>query len=188
MLILQAGFPTINFDTIDPRFIHLFTTIIAEPSSSGKSMLCMRLIINDREYIAPPPECIVYCYSVYQTLFDQYPNVLFVEGFSDVNMFDGVKRTLLIIDDLKHETNDSLEVSNPENGFRSYNLPRTYSTTINTTGQFLWTHITWCFFKNVSDGNRSTLYGSKNVPKNSEAMKQKYKDATGNLTAIHLWI
>ena len=144
MLILQARFPTINFDTIDPRFIHPFTAIIAWPSSLGKSMLCMRLIRNSRECIAPPPERIVYCYSVYQTMFDQYPNVEFVEGFSDFHMFDGVRRTLLIIDDLMHKTNDRVSKYPIPRTFRSYNWPRTYSTTINTPGQFLWTRITWC--------------------------------------------
>ena len=106
MNTLRVRFPTMNFDTIDPRFMHPFTAIIAGPSSSGKSMFCMRLIRNARECIAPPPERIVYCYSVYQHIFDQYPNVEFVEGLPDLNMFDGVKRTLLIIDDLMHETNE----------------------------------------------------------------------------------
>ena len=71
-------------------------------------MFRMRLISNARECIAPPPERIVYCYSVYQPLFDQYPNVEFVEGLPDLNMFDGVKRTLLIIDDLMQETNETV--------------------------------------------------------------------------------
>ena len=34
MATLRARFPTMNFDTIDPRFIHPFTAIIAGPSSS----------------------------------------------------------------------------------------------------------------------------------------------------------
>ena len=83
---LWARFPTMNFDTIDPRFKHPFTAIIAGPSRSGKSMFCMRLIRNARECIAPPPERIVYCYSVYQPLFDQFSNVEFVEGLPDLNI------------------------------------------------------------------------------------------------------
>ena len=68
MATLRGRFPTMNFDTIDPRFIHPFTAIIAGPSSSGKSIFCMRLIRNAQECIAPPPERIVYCYSIYQTI------------------------------------------------------------------------------------------------------------------------
>ena len=107
-LLYELGFLAMNFDTIDPRFMHPFTAIIAGPSQSGKSMFCMRLISNARECIAPPPERIVYCYSVYQPLFDRYPNVEFVEGLPDLNMFDGDKRTLLIIDDLMQETNETV--------------------------------------------------------------------------------
>ena len=103
---LRARFPTMIFDNIDPRFKHSYTAIIAGPSSSGKSMFCMRLIRNARECIVPPLESIVYCYSVYQPSFDQFPDVELVEGLPDLNMFDGVKRTLLIIKDLMHETNE----------------------------------------------------------------------------------
>ena len=60
MASLRARFPTMNFETIDPRFMHPFTAIIAGPSSSGKSMFCMRLIRNARECIAPLPKRIVY--------------------------------------------------------------------------------------------------------------------------------
>ena len=123
MATLRARFPTMNFDTIDPRFMHPFTAIIAGPSSSGKSMFCMRLIRNARECIAPPPERIVYCYSVYQTIFDQFPNVEFVEGLPDLNMFDGVKRTLLIIDDLMHETN---EITRSQSYLLGYPTTRTF--------------------------------------------------------------
>ena len=101
--ILRTRFPTMKQDTIDPRFMHPFTAIIAGSSSSGKSMFCMRLTRNARWCIAPPPERIVYCYSVYQPSFDQFPDVEFVEGLPDLNMFDGVKPTLLIIDDLMHD-------------------------------------------------------------------------------------
>ena len=34
MSTLRARFPTMNFDTIDPRFMHPFTAIIAGPSQS----------------------------------------------------------------------------------------------------------------------------------------------------------
>ena len=46
MSTIQSRFPTMNFDTIDPRFTHPFTAIIAGPSQLGKSMFCMRLIRN----------------------------------------------------------------------------------------------------------------------------------------------
>ena len=49
MSTLRTRFPTMKLDTIDPRFMHPFTAIIAGPSSLGKSTFCMRLIRNARE-------------------------------------------------------------------------------------------------------------------------------------------
>ena len=108
MASLRARFPTMNFDTIDPRFMHPFSANHCWTIQFGKSMFCLHLIRNARKCIAPPPERIVYCYIVYQPLFDQFPNVEFVEGLPDLNMFDGNKRTLLIIDDMMHETNKTV--------------------------------------------------------------------------------
>ena len=183
MASLRARFPTMNFDTIDPRFMHPFTAIIAGPSQSGKSMFCMRLIRNARECIAPPPERIVYCYSVYQPLFDQYSNVEFVEGLPDLNMFDGVKRTLLIIDDLMHETNDAVaklftRVSHHKNVsvvYLTQNLfnNNKHNRTISLNAHYM------ILFKNVRDATQVHCLARQMFPKNSEAMMQGYKDATG---------
>ena len=183
MSAIRARFPTMNFDFIDPRFMHPFTAIIAGPSQSGKSMFCMRLIRNARECIAPPPERIVYCHSVYQPLFDQYPNVEFVEGLPELNMFDGVKRTLLIIDDLMHETNETVaklftRVSHHKNVsvvYLTQNLfnNNKHNRTISLNAHYM------ILFKNVRDATQVHYLARQMFPKNSEAMMQGYKDATG---------
>ena len=183
MNTLRVRFPTMNFDTIDPRFMHPFTAIIAGPSSSGKSMFCMRLIRNARECIAPPPERIVYCYSVYQPIFDKFPNVEFVEGLPDLNMFDGIKRTLLIIDDLMHETNETVaklftRVSHHKNVsvvYLTQNLfnNNKHNRTISLNAHYM------ILFKNVRDATQVHCLARQMFPKNSEAMMQGYKDATG---------
>ena len=183
MSTLRTRFPTMKLDTIDPRFIHPFTAIIAGPSSSGKSMFCMRLISNARECIAPPPERIVYCYSVYQTIFDQYRDVEFVEGLPDLNMFDGVKRTLLIIDNLMHETNEVVSklftrVSHHKNVsvvYLTQNLfnNNKHNRTISLNAHYM------ILFKNVRDATQVQCLARQMFPKNSEAMMQGYKDATG---------
>ena len=180
---LQTRFPTMKLDTIDPRFMHPFTAIIAGPSSSGKSMFCMRLIRNAKECIAPPPERIVYCYSVYQPLFDQFPDVEFVEGLPDLNMFDGVKRTLLIIDDLMHETNETVSklftrVSHHKNAsvvYLTQNLfnNNKHNRTISLNAHYI------ILFKNVRDATQVQCLARQMFPRKSEAMMQGYKDATG---------
>ena len=179
----RVRFPTMNFDTLDPRFMHPFTAIIAGPSSSGKSMFCMRLIRNARECIAPPPERIVYCYSVYQPIFDQFHNVEFVEGLPDLNMFDGIKRTLLIIDDLMHETNETVaklftRVSHHKNlsvVYLTQNLfnNNEHNRTISLNAHYM------ILFENVRDATQVHCLARQMFPENLEAMMLGYKDATG---------
>ena len=50
----------------------------------------------------------MYCYGEYQQLFCQYPHVDFHQGLPDLNDFDGSQPTLLIIDDIMHETNETV--------------------------------------------------------------------------------
>ena len=183
MATLRTRFPSMNFDTIDPRFMHPFTAIVAGPSSLGKSMFCMRLIRNAGECIAPPPERIMYCYSVYQTIFDQFPNVEFIEGLPDLNMFDGIKRTLLIIDDLMHETNEIVaqlftRVSHHKNVSVVYLTQNIFSNNKHNRTISLNTHH-MILFKNVRDATQVHCLARQMFPKNSEAMMQGYKDATG---------
>ena len=170
MSSLKTKFPTTNFNTIDPRFIHPFTAIIAGPSGSGKSMFCMRLIRNARECIAPPPERIVYCYSVYQPMFDRYPNVEFVEGLPDLNMFDGEKRTLIIIDDLMHETNEIVaklftKISHHKSVSVVYLTQNLFNNNKHNRTISLNTHY-MILFKNVRDATQVHCLARQMFPKN----------------------
>jgi len=93
---------------MDPSWKHPFTCIIAGPTSSGKSVFTLKFINEAENLITPPPEKIIYCYSEYQPIFNEYPQVTFSEGLPDLEQFDGKQRTLLILDDLMSETNDSV--------------------------------------------------------------------------------
>src|SRR6185436_6207776 len=50
---------------------------------------------------------IVWCYSVYQSLFYSLRNVEFHEGIIDINSLE--RGTLLILDDLMHEADENVE-------------------------------------------------------------------------------
>jgi len=67
-----------------------------------------RLIDNAPNTTYPPPAKIVYCYGKYQELFRQYPRIQFRKGLPDIGDFDGRELTLLIIDDLMQETNETI--------------------------------------------------------------------------------
>ena len=87
---------------------HPFTAIVAGPTSCGKTRFVFRLIENISQMIDPSPNKIVYCYGEYQQLFCRYPRVDFHQGLPDLTDFDGSEPTLLIIDDLMHETNETV--------------------------------------------------------------------------------
>jgi len=90
-------------------FKHPFTCIVSGPTQCGKTTFIMKLISNMQTIIEPPPERIVYCYGEYQHTFDSVRDrVEFHEGLPDVRQFDGRSRTLLILDDLMAEADDSV--------------------------------------------------------------------------------
>ena len=85
-----------------------FTCVISGPTGSGKSVFVQRLIKHAKTVISPPPERILYCYGVYQEKFSKIEDVEFSEGLHSLEEFDGGKHSLVIIDDLMHETNDAV--------------------------------------------------------------------------------
>jgi type IV secretory pathway VirB4 component len=88
------------------ELLHPFTMIISGPTGSGKTVFPFKLITS--KLITPPPEQIVYCYGEYQPIFDNYTNVKFHEGLPSIDQVDGKKRTLLVIDDLMSEADDTV--------------------------------------------------------------------------------
>jgi len=56
--------------------------------------------------VKPNIEKVMWCYGIYQEIFDKYPQIQYHEGLPDVNVFDGKERTLLVLDDLMSETDE----------------------------------------------------------------------------------
>ena len=81
-------------------FNHPFTCMIAGPSGSGKTTLLKKILINLDELINVNIEKIVYCYSRWQSTFDELkrivPNIEFNNGLPDIDDFDKGKNNLLI--------------------------------------------------------------------------------------------
>ena len=86
---------------------HPFTALIAGPTGCGKTQFTLKLIKYANKTIDPPPKKIVWCYGIYQEAFNKLAGeVDFHEGIPDLSLFDGKENTLLILDDLMHETDD----------------------------------------------------------------------------------
>ncbi|GFW82400.1 uncharacterized protein TNCV_3818801 [Trichonephila clavipes] len=81
------------------KLVHPFTLILAGPSGSGKSQFVKKLIEN--KMIKPFPKNIIWCYGVYQALYEEMPNISFHEGIpSNLHQYSDA---LIVIDDLMGE-------------------------------------------------------------------------------------
>ena len=88
-------------------FNHPFTCMISGPSGSGKTTLLKKILINLNELINVNIDRIVYCYSRWQSTFDELkriiPNIEFNNGLPDIEDFNKEKNNLFILDDLMKE-------------------------------------------------------------------------------------
>ena len=90
------------------------TFVLAGATSSGKSCWVHRFLKNISHMFGDTPtEKILYCYGVYQPLFDQMredvPNLMFHCGLPDVEEIEALSggHSLLILDDLMQEVVNS---------------------------------------------------------------------------------
>ena len=167
---------------MDVRFKHPFTSTVAGPTGSGKTRFVFQLISESQELITPPPERVIYCYSVHQPIFNDFPQVIFNEGVPNNAEFDGKYRTLLILDDLMREAGDSVldiftTLSHHRNVsvvFLTQNLfhKSKQSRTMNINTQYL------VLFKNPRDALQVATLGRQMYPGHSHFLIEAFKDAT----------
>ena len=161
---------------------HPFTATVAGPTGCGKTQFTFRLIENALEMIKPPPRKIYYCYGEYQPMFTNYPHVIFNEGLPDISTFDGREPTLLVIDDLMTETNDTVaniftKISHHRNVsvlYLSQNLfPKNkHARTISLNSHYL------VLFKNPRDAGQFATLARQMYPNGSKFAVEAFKDAT----------
>jgi hypothetical protein len=58
--------------------------------------------------VNPPHDKIIYCNSEYQEIFDNYPEVDFQQGLPSMSQFNGTERTLVVIDDMMTQMDQSV--------------------------------------------------------------------------------
>ncbi len=161
---------------------HPFTGIISGPTGCGKTVFTFKLIREARRMITPPPEKIIYCYGEYQDIFNDYPDVEFSEGLPDISQFDGRLRTLMIIDDLLSETNDSVEKiftkkshhNNISVVYLSQNLfyKGKHNRTISLNTHYI------VMFKNPRDATQVASLARQMYPGRSKFLVEAFRDVT----------
>ena len=160
---------------------HPFTALIAGPSGSGKTQFTMKLLRQASELISPTPQDIVWCYGVFQDVFNTMKNVRFVEGLPNESEFDGTRRVLLVIDDLMHEVNDKVaqiftKGSHHKNIsvlFLTQNIFHSskHNRTMNLNSHYI------VLFKNPRDIGQVGILGRQMFPK-GKFLEEAFKDAT----------
>src|SRR5688572_5181392 len=159
-----------------------FTCVISGPTGSGKSVFVQRLLKYAKTVISPAPERILYCYGVYQEIFSKFEGIEFHEGLPSLSEFDDGKPSLVVIDDLMHETNDIVtklftRVSHHKNTSVIYitqNIfhPNKETRTITLNAQYM------VLFKNVRDKSQIAYLGRQMYPSTPKHMVEAYTDAT----------
>ena len=87
---------------------HPFTSVIAGPTGSGKSMFVRRFVHNIKHMMMPIPDRILWCYGEYQTLYGTVEGVEFQQGLPDLDALDSGEKHLIIVDDLMDETDQRI--------------------------------------------------------------------------------
>jgi len=84
------------------------TCIIVGPTSSGKSHLMKKIITYKDDIFSTPPNNIIWCYGVYQKLYDELKtmNIQMHEGLPNIEEIP--PNTLLILDDLMTKIDKSV--------------------------------------------------------------------------------
>ena len=96
-------------------WVHPFTSVIAEPTGSEKSVFVRRFVHNIRHMLTPKPDRILWCYGEYQTLYGTVDGVDFQQGFLDLDTHDPRDEHLIILDDLMDETDQRVASLFPKN-------------------------------------------------------------------------
>jgi len=169
---------------MNPTWKHPFTAIVAGPTSSGKTVFTFKFISEAASMISMISEKIIYCYEESQTIFIEYPHVIFNEGLPDIEQFDGKQRTLLVLDDLIGETNDSVsniftKVSHHRSVsvlYLSQNL--FYKSKQNSRKSLNAYYVV--LFKNPRDAMQVATLARQTYSGNSKFLVEAFKDATSN--------
>ena len=101
------------------NFVHPFTMMVTGPTSSGKSSMISKLLLQRKKWIKPEPERILWLYGAWQPLYEklkeEIPGIEFMEGIptslGDDGFLNPNVRNFIIIDDLMSEATKDTRIS-----------------------------------------------------------------------------
>jgi len=163
---------------------HPFTCIISGPTGCGKTIFAIALVENSHMLISPPPEDIVWCYGEYQDSYNKIAKsgVKLHDGLPDLDQFDGRRRTLILLDDLMHETDERVaKIFTKQSHHR--NISAIYITqnlfhsnrhnrTLNLNAHYI------VLFKNPRDAAQISHLARQMYPNKSKFLIEAFRDST----------
>ena len=167
---------------------------ISGTTGSGKTQWVYKLLKNAKGmFVQDPPETILYCYGVWQDLFEdmeeKVPGITFHEGLPNSDTLNDIstngKHNIIVIDDLAHQLVKSSEMEVlftqgchhkkfsviyiTQNMFQKGQNARTI--TLNT-----WYNVV---FRNLRDASQVNVLGRQMFPGRPKILQEAYENATG---------
>lgn len=167
-----------------PRLEHPFTMVIAGPTKSGKTFFLRDLLYFREQMFQPKIDKVVWFYGIYQPLYNDIPQVTFVEGFPENYQEYLGGNTLYVIDDLMAEcASDKRLTMLFTKGSHHSNLSVIFITQnlfykgnqmrdVSLNAQYL------MLFKNRRDLSQIVHLGRQLYPKKTKCFQEVYEDAT----------
>lgn len=166
--------------------------LLTGPTGAGKTTICKKLIYHAQEIITPPPSEIIYCYAIWQPMYqNEMKGVRFHEGVLDVSTLpsDG-KHRLIILDDLQTEVSGThggnsspsstdlfIKLSHHMNLSVIFLVQELFSKMKQHRTLSLNTHYMW-ILKNPRDSSVIMHLAKQISPYNTQYVIQSYMDAT----------
>lgn len=167
-----------------PAFQHPCTIYLSGPTQVGKSFFIRDLLSFRKQMFNPPPDKVIWFYGMYQSLYNEIPDVTFVEGFpSNFQEYLG-SNSLMILDDLMSECgNDQRLTSLFSKGCHHLNVSIIFITqnlfhkgkeirSVSLNSQYL------ILFKNRRDMSQITHLAKQLYPRHVKFFQQVFEDAT----------
>lgn len=162
---------------------------ISGTTGSGKTSFLKKLLENKELMFTSPPNKILYCYGVWQDLFNEMesaiPNLYFNEGIPSselINEFTDYKHNVIVLDDLMTEClkNDEIELLFTR-GAHHKKLSVIYlNQNMFCQGKHARTIALNChymiLFQNLRDCSQVQRLGQQLFPNNSHVLVEAYKD------------
>ena len=152
--------------------------MVCGPSNCGKTYFVSKFIKNIDCLMSPPPERILWCYSIWQKAYGQI-EAEFIQGVPDFDYFDG-RPTILVLDDLMGQklemvTNFFTRGSHHLNLTVFYLVQNLFFRGIRTI--FLNSQIV-VLFKNPRDSQQLSFFARQSFAKHTKEIETIFADAT----------